>query len=83
MRQKAVALLMAALLIAAVPLSAGANVNPFSDVRADHWAYDAIVKLAAAGLIEGIPTARSAATARSPGTRWPWSSRVPSRGSRS
>jgi len=55
MRQKAVALLMAALLIAAVPLSAGANVNPFSDVRADHWAYDAIVKLAAAGLIEGYP----------------------------
>lgn len=55
MRQKAVALLMAALLVAAVPLSAGANVNPFSDVRADHWAYDAIVKLAAAGLIEGYP----------------------------
>lgn len=42
-------------MIAALPLSAGANVNPFSDVRADHWAYDAIIKLASVGLVEGYP----------------------------
>jgi len=29
--------------------------NPFADVPADHWAYDSIVELAAAGLIEGYP----------------------------
>ncbi|NLJ79413.1 MAG: S-layer homology domain-containing protein [Firmicutes bacterium] len=29
--------------------------SPFADVPADHWAYDAIVELAAAGLIEGYP----------------------------
>lgn len=55
MRKKGVALVVAALLIAALPLGAGAQVNPFSDVRADHWAYDAIIKLAAVGLIEGYP----------------------------
>ena len=29
--------------------------SPFADVPADHWAYDSIVELAAAGLIEGYP----------------------------
>ena len=33
--------------------SAMAAANPFSDVPADHWAYDAVVKLAADGVIEG------------------------------
>jgi|GEM_PF-3463835 len=55
MRKKGVALFVAALMIAALPLGAGAQVNPFSDVRADHWAYDAIIKLAAVGLVEGYP----------------------------
>lgn len=29
--------------------------SPFADVPADHWAYDSVVELAAAGLIEGYP----------------------------
>lgn len=33
--------------------SAMAAANPFSDVPADHWAYDAVAKLAADGVIEG------------------------------
>ena len=55
MRKRGVALFVAALMIAALAFPAGANVNPFSDLRSDHWAYEAIVKLAAAGLIEGYP----------------------------
>jgi S-layer family protein len=44
---------IAALLAAVV---AGAAVaQPFADVPADHWAYDAIAELAAKGLIEGYP----------------------------
>ena len=31
----------------------GAAANPFSDVPADHWAYDAVSQLAADGVIEG------------------------------
>lgn len=27
--------------------------NPFSDVPAGHWAYDAVNRLAAAGIIDG------------------------------
>ncbi|MDI9486212.1 MAG: S-layer homology domain-containing protein, partial [Bacillota bacterium] len=29
--------------------------SPFADVPADHWAYDSVAQLAAAGLIEGYP----------------------------
>ena len=29
--------------------------NPFSDVPAGHWAYDAVNKLAAAGVVDGYP----------------------------
>ena len=29
--------------------------NPFSDVPAGHWAYDAVNKLAAEGVVEGYP----------------------------
>ncbi|HEX6971011.1 MAG TPA: S-layer homology domain-containing protein [Limnochordia bacterium] len=32
-----------------------ASGNPFPDVPRDHWAYDAITDLAAAGLVEGFP----------------------------
>jgi len=46
-------------LVLAIVLMAGtltpAFASPFADVPADHWAYDAIVQLAAAGLIEGYP----------------------------
>ena len=48
-----------ALLLAAV-MALGVNAgvyaaNPFSDVPAGHWAYDAVNKLAAEGVIEGYP----------------------------
>ena len=55
MRKRGIALFVAALMIGALAFPAGANVNPFTDLRSDHWAYEAIVKLAAAGLIEGYP----------------------------
>ena len=29
--------------------------NPFSDVPAGHWAYDAVNKLAAEGVVDGYP----------------------------
>ena len=29
--------------------------NPFSDVPAGHWAYAAVAKLAAAGIVDGYP----------------------------
>ena len=32
-----------------------AAVNPFSDLKSDHWAYDAIITLASFGLVEGYP----------------------------
>ncbi|HEV2281940.1 MAG TPA: S-layer homology domain-containing protein [bacterium] len=44
---------LAALLTAA--LAGAAIAQPFADVPADHWAYDAIAELAAKGLIEGYP----------------------------
>src|ERR1700761_6289278 len=36
-------------------LGRGASATPFSDVPANHWAYQAIQSLAADGLIEGYP----------------------------
>ena len=43
----------AASLIAGSAASAFAAANPFEDVPADHWAYDAVAQLAADGVIEG------------------------------
>ena len=46
------------LLAAVIALGVNAGVyaaNPFSDVPAGHWAYDAVNKLAAEGVIEGYP----------------------------
>ena len=46
------------LLAAVMALGVNAGVyaaNPFSDVPAGHWAYDAVNKLAAEGVIEGCP----------------------------
>lgn len=42
-----------ALVACAVPGTALAAENPFSDVPKDHWAYDAVETLAADGIIEG------------------------------
>lgn len=54
MRIKKLTLVLAVILIASTVVPALAK-SPFSDVPADHWAYDSIVELAAAGLIEGYP----------------------------
>ena len=43
----------AAALLAASVVPAFAAANPFEDVPADHWAYDAVAQLAADGVIEG------------------------------
>ncbi len=46
------------LLAAVMALGVNAGVyaaNPFSDVPAGHWAYDAVSKLAAEGVVEGYP----------------------------
>lgn len=53
MGKKAVLLLASALLVLGMALPAAAG--PFQDVPADHWAYDAVAKLVAAGLVEGFP----------------------------
>lgn len=55
MRRKGVALLVAALMVWTLAMPALAQVNPFTDLRSDHWAYEAVVMLAAAGLVEGYP----------------------------
>ena len=42
------------LLLSSVNISmTAAAANPFSDVPTDHWAYDAIAKLAADGIVDG------------------------------
>ncbi|MBP3690959.1 MAG: S-layer homology domain-containing protein [Schwartzia sp.] len=43
----------AASLIAGTAASAFAAANPFEDVPADHWAYDAVAQLASDGVVEG------------------------------
>jgi len=43
------------LVVALVLTTVVASANPFSDVPFSHWAYDAVNKLAAKGLIQGYP----------------------------
>lgn len=50
--KKLVLLLVAAVLLSAVPVLAQ---NSFKDVPDDHWAYDAVSKLQAAGMVQGYP----------------------------
>ena len=45
--------LLSAALLGSCGADAAAAANPFSDVPADHWAYDAVAQLAADGVIEG------------------------------
>ncbi len=52
MRKAFLSTCAAALLVGATS-TAFAATNPFEDVPADHWAYDAIAQLAADGVIEG------------------------------
>ncbi|MCR5176530.1 MAG: S-layer homology domain-containing protein [Anaerovibrio sp.] len=52
MSKKAIAAVSAALIVGATS-SALAAVNPFSDVPADHWAYDAVSQLQQDGVVNG------------------------------
>ena len=51
--KKRLALVLVLVLMASAVTTALAS--PFADVPADHWAYDSVAELAAAGLIEGYP----------------------------
>ncbi len=51
--KKRLALVLVLVLMASAATTALAS--PFADVPADHWAYDSVAQLAAAGLIEGYP----------------------------
>ncbi|NMB01121.1 MAG: hypothetical protein GX971_06305 [Firmicutes bacterium] len=53
MKLRKLALVLALVLMASTLTPVFAS--PFADVPADHWAYDSIAELAAAGLIEGYP----------------------------
>lgn len=55
MKKRSLALVVALVMVISMSASVFASANPFADVPADHWAYDAIVKLAAVGLVEGYP----------------------------
>ncbi|NLM55532.1 MAG: S-layer homology domain-containing protein, partial [Firmicutes bacterium] len=55
MKVRSLALILAFVLVMGPAAVALANSNPFSDVPADHWAYDAVIQLAAVGLVEGYP----------------------------
>ena len=46
---------VAAVVVAAFAVPAFAASNPFMDVPANHWAYDAIAQLASRGVISGYP----------------------------
>ncbi|SDP77775.1 S-layer homology domain-containing protein [Selenomonas ruminantium] len=52
MNKKLVSALTTALVVGAASTTFAAS-NPFSDVPADHWAYDAVTQLADDGVIEG------------------------------
>ena len=52
---KKFAIAAAAVIIAALAVPALAATNPFMDVPASHWAYDAVAQLASRGVISGYP----------------------------
>ncbi|MDR3353902.1 MAG: S-layer homology domain-containing protein [Synergistaceae bacterium] len=52
---KKFAIAIAAVILAAFAVPAFAATNPFMDVPASHWAYDAVAQLAARGVISGYP----------------------------
>ena len=56
MKRLATLVLAASFLVGSLAmLGQGASATPFSDVPANHWAYQAIQSLAADGLVEGYP----------------------------
>jgi hypothetical protein len=52
---KKFAIAVAAVILAALAVPALAATNPFMDVPASHWAYDAVAQLASRGVISGYP----------------------------
>ena len=52
MKKTIVSALTTALVVGAASTTFAAT-NPFSDVPADHWSYDAVSQLAADGVIDG------------------------------
>ena len=52
---KKFAIAIAVVVMAAFAVPAMAATNPFMDVPASHWAYDAVAQLAARGVISGYP----------------------------
>ena len=52
---KKFAIAIAVVIMAAFAVPAFAAMNPFMDVPASHWAYDAVAQLAARGVISGYP----------------------------
>ena len=69
MKKTLVSALTAALVVGAASTTFAAA-NPFSDVPSDHWAYDAVIQLAADGVIEAMATRPSRATRTSRVMRW-------------
>ncbi len=55
MNKKVFALLVATIMVATMIMPAFAANMPFADVPKDHWAYDSVAELAAAGLVIGYP----------------------------
>ena len=51
--KKTVLSMLSACLVVGATAGVSAAANPFSDVPADHWAYDAVAALVADGVIEG------------------------------
>ncbi len=60
--------LVAVLAIVAISAPAFAAANPFMDVPANHWAYDAVAQLAAKGVLSGYPD--GSYKGRQPATRY-------------
>ena len=52
---KKILIAVAVVMIAAFAVPAFAATNPFMDVPASHWAYDAVAQLASRGVISGYP----------------------------
>jgi len=55
MRKRSIAVILALLMVCGLVLPVAASLKPFADVPEHHWAYEAVLQLQAAGLIEGYP----------------------------
>ncbi|MGI6034366.1 MAG: S-layer homology domain-containing protein [Limnochordia bacterium] len=57
MRKRSIAVVLALLMVCGLvlPVMAAASLKPFADVPEHHWAYESVLQLQAAGLVEGYP----------------------------